>query len=259
MADIDYRPRSATEILDASFRLLRDNYSSFVILSAVAYFPLAAFTILFSRYTGISDDPAVPTFNWNMPILMIVQLVFFQVINAIVSILASRAYLDEPLDPGSTWKAVLPRLGTIILTGLGFSVGFAIGFIFLILPAIYYYTRYGLAPLIAALEGTSVTESFDRSSFLSRGQKLHILGTTILAVILYFILSIGFAVVSLQMPSALIRMAVSFLGTVLIWPAIPMFQTVLYYDLRIRAEGYDVDLMSRKLDAVPGVPAEPAI
>lgn len=259
MADIDYRPRSASEILDASFHLLRDHYKSFVLLTAVAYFPLAVFTVLFSRYTGMELASAAPVFDWNVLILVLVQLTIFHVMSGVVAILASRAYLHEPLDPGSTWRLVLPRLPAILITGFIVIILCFIGFILLIFPAVYIYTRFGLAPLIAAIEGNGADKSFSRSSLLSQGQKLRIFGVTLLSLIIYFILTVGFGIIANIVPSLMVRVIVGYLSTMLVWPALPMVQTVLYYDLRIRAEGYDVDLMSRSLDPLSGVPGEPAI
>ena len=259
MTDIDYRPRSATEILDASFHLLRDHYRSFVLLTAVAYFPLAVFTVLFSRYAGLEMDPAVPVFDWNMLILMLVQLTMFHVMTGVVAILASRAYLHEPLDPGSTWRVVAPRLPAILITGFIVIILSLVGFILLVFPALYFYTRFGLAPLIAAIEGTDANESLTRASLLSEGQKLRIFGVTLLALVLYFILSFGFSVIAASLPGLTVRVIVGYLSSILVWPTIPIVQTILYYDLRIRAEGYDVDLMSRRLDSLSGVPGQRAI
>jgi uncharacterized membrane protein len=259
LADIDYRPRSASEILDASFNLLRDHYRSFVTLSAIAYFPLAAFSLLFARYAGISQDPQTAKFDLNVVILLLVQAVLFQLMTGVVAIMASRAYVGDDLDPSSTWKIALPRLPAIVFTGLIVLISCFIGFIFLIFPAIYLYTRYGLGPMVAAIEGTGTTISLSRSTSLSKGHKLHIFGVTLLILILWFMLSIGLGLLSTIISSFVIKTSLGYLSTVLVWPLLPTVQTVLYYDLRIRAEGYDVDLMSRRLDSAPAMSAEPAI
>lgn len=259
LADIVYRPRSATEILDASFNLLRQHYQSFVILTAVAYIPLAAFNILFRRWTGLSPDANPAILGWNMLILMPVQMLWFSVMTGIVATMASRAYIQDPLDPGSTWKVIIPRLPAILISALIVAVGSAIGFVFLFFPGFYFWTRFGMAPLIAALEGTSINESFARATQLSHGQKLHIFGTSLLAVVLYFVVAIGLGIVFTMVSSTMLKTVLGYLATILVWPALPVVQTTLYYDLRIRAEGYDVDLMSRTLGPVAGTPAEAVV
>ena len=41
------------------------------------------------------------------------------------------------------------------------------------------------------------------------------------------------------------------LVTVLVYPMVPIVSTLLYYDLRIRSEGYDLELLSGELDGAP--------
>ena len=224
----------------------------------MAYFPLAVFSVVLRRYAGLSSETAAATIDWSVFVLLPVQMVWFYVMTAIVATMASRAYLQEPLDPGTTWKVAFPRLPAIIVSGFLVTIGSAIAFIFLVFPAIYFYTRFGMSPLIAALEGTSTNESLTRATHLSRGQKLHILGAGLLALLLYFIVSIGLGILFTMVPSMLLKTIFSYFGTILVWPMLPMVQTVLYYDLRIRAEGYDVDLMSRTLGPLAGGSAEAA-
>jgi hypothetical protein len=256
LANIVYRPRSATEILDASFHLLRQNYATFVILTAVAYMPLAVAAILFRRYTGLTPGANPEMLGWNVILVLPVQFIWFTIMTGIVATLASRAYVQDPLDPGSTWKVIVPRLPVIIVSAIIVAVGSVIGFIFLFFPGFYFWTRFGMAPLIAALEGTSINDSFARATHLSHGQKLHIFGTMLLAIVLYFIVELGVGIAFTMLPTILLQTALGYLSTILIWPLLPMIQTALYYDLRIRAEGYDVDLMSRTLGPVAGTPAE---
>ena len=45
--------------------------------------------------------------------------------------------------------------------------------------------------------------------------------------------------------------AAEFVITILSYPVVALAQTILYYDLRIRAEGYDVQLMSDRLASQP--------
>lgn len=258
LADIVYRPRSATEILDASFHLLRLHYRSFVLLTAVAYFPLAVFSILFGRYTGMTPESPPAAMGWNLLIVFPVQMIWFNVMSGLVATMTSRAYLQEPLEPGTTWMTVVPRLPAIIGSSILVAIGAGFGFILLFFPGIYFYTRFGLAPLIAAIEGTGLNESFRRATTLSHGRKLHIFGVTLLAVTLYLIVLIGLGITFSLLPTILLKTVFSYLGTILTWPMLPVIQTALYYDLRIRGEGYDVDLMSRTLGPLAGAPAEAA-
>jgi hypothetical protein len=259
LADIIYRPRSITEILDASFHLFRQHFQAFVTLTAVTYLPLAIFSLLFARYTGLSGDTAPTASPASLLILFPVQFIWFTVMSALVTTMTSRAYLDEPLEPGTIWRASFPRLLSVIATSFILVLVGGIGLIFLVFPGIYFYTRYASAPIVAVLEGVGVAAAFKRASTLSRDRKLHIFGVTFLAILMYLIVLAGVGMLALLMPSILLRSVMSFFGTIFTWAIIPIIQTVLYYDLRIRAEGYDVELMTRRLDQTLGSPAEAII
>lgn len=257
MSDMIYRARSVTEILDASFNLFRQHFRAFVTLTAVAYLPLAVFSLLYARYSGVAaGTAATPDFAISTLVVTLIQLIWYTVISALVMTMASRAYLDEPLEPGTTWKSALSRLPSVI--GATMVLGFAsgIGMLLLIFPGLYLYTRFAAAPTVAVLEGLGVNASLSRASVLSEGRKLHIFGVTALAILLYIIVLIGLGVIALLLPSTLLKNVFSLIGTALALPILPIIQTTLYYDLRIRGEGYDVELMSRKLDQPVNAPAE---
>jgi hypothetical protein len=248
LTEIVYRPRSVTEILDVSAHLLRDHFISFATLSAIAYFPFAVVSFLWQRYEGISAEVPVPALDWSFLGIMLLQIVLFQLMTGVITTLASRAYLQEPVDPGSTWQVALRRLPAITFSGLIVLIACFIGAVFLFFPAIYIYTRYSLAPTIAAIEGTGTTASLSRASILSKGNKGHIFGVFVLTFVIYFIVGIGLVALGAIVDSLVLKTFFGFAASVIVWPMLPTIQTVLYYDLRIRAEGYDVDLMSRGLD-----------
>lgn len=248
MADIVYRPRSASEILDAAIHLLRQHYRAFVTMTAVAYLPLMIFTLIFAKQFGLASPGAPPQIGFATFIILPIQMVWFGVMSALVSTMASRAYLQEPIDPGTAWKVAIPRLPAAIGSTIIVGVFTSIGLVFFVVPGLYMFSRYGISTLVAVIEGTSLTQSLSRASTLSRDRKLHILLVTFLAIVIYIVVSIGIGVGALLMPSLLLRTVFSYVGTVLTWPLVPVIQTTLYYDLRIRAEGYDVELMSRQLE-----------
>lgn len=72
----------------------------------------------------------------------------------------------------------------------------------------------------------------------------------ILLIFFAISLALGFAAQTLLQHPVLLA-AAGFVITILSYPVIALAQTILYYDLRIRAEGYDVQLMSDRLASQP--------
>ena len=259
LPDIVYRPRSITDILDTSFHLFRQHFRPIVTLTAVSYLPLAVFSLLYARYAGFAGDTSAAQFQWSMLVLFPIQLIWFTIMSSLVTVMTSRAYLDEPLEASRIWSITLPRILSAIVAFLIIFVIGGIGLIFFVIPGIYFYTRFFAAPTVAVLEGAGFSESLTRASVLSRDRKLHIFAVVFFALLLYLIVLTGIGIVALLMSSIWLRSVISFFGTIFTWPIIPIVQTVLYYDLRIRAEGYDVELMSRRLDQSLSSTAEATI
>jgi hypothetical protein len=251
MADIVYRSRSASEILDASFELLRQHYRTFVTATAVAYLPLAALNIVGNRALGLEAALERGELHYSMLFVFAAQIVWFGLINALVASLASSAYLQRPLEPEQAWKLVLRRSPAIIGITILVTILSMIGLVLLVFPGIYVYTRYGLSPIVAVLEPSGTGSALGRSSVLSRKRKRHIFAVLLMSFAVLFVVMIGLAMASTLLASALLSNVLGSIFTILAWPLIPIVQTVLYYDLRIRAEGYDVELMSQQLGASP--------
>jgi hypothetical protein len=143
--------------------------------------------------------------------------------------------------------ANLAGVGVAILVGIVGGVGLAW---FLIFVA----CGYGLTTPAVVLEDLSSSfDSFGRSWDLTRGFKLKLLGLVLVTALIAAFLP-GLVVLSLQFviltaaPSLqpLLVVLASFLKIVLA-PVIPCALTLLYYDLRVRREAFDLQILSQQL------------
>ena len=58
--------------------------------------------------------------------------------------------------------------------------------------------------------------------------------------------------VALTKPRVISLLLVTTLATILLYPLIPVTEMLVYYDLRIRVEGYDVEVLAAQLDTAAG-------
>jgi len=100
---------------------------------------------------------------------------------------------------------------------------------------------------------SSAFDSFGRSWELTRGAKLRMLGLGIVAVLIASVLPavvvqvVGALIVEI-IPGAQVPWAVvSTIVPVMLAPIIPCILTLAYYDLRVRREGFDLQLLSEQL------------
>lgn len=252
MSDTAYRPRSASEIVDAAFQLFKQHVRTLVLVTAVAYLPVLLLNTVVSRATGIEEAMAVGRLEGSFILMALLGMVWFGLVSAVVCVAASEAYLRRTPEPARTFQIFFSRAGSVVACVLVVTIAITIGFILLIVPGLYLYARYGMAPTIAVLEGGGLRASLARASILSNGRKGHILLTMFVIFLIFFAIGVAAGLLVVLIPSPVLVVVAGFVVTVMSYPMIALVQTVLYYDLRIRAEGYDLQLMSESL----GPPAD---
>jgi len=257
------RPRSATELVDAAFQVLRAHYGQLIVCSAIAYVPmllLRLFVIGDATRFGTGDPTAMPagmlvTMLWTM----LGSLVTYSLMSAVLVVLTSQAYLGDTVDVGTAVRRVIPRVVQVLVASLLRSVlvilGIFPGVILLFTPMFYVLARYFAVIPAIVLEDAGTLQSFSRSSELSRGRKWHILGTLLLVTIIYYLLVLGVSLLGAIPGNFVVQTMVSSIGAILVYPVVAITEALLYYDARIRSEGLDIELMTDALDAPSGLSA----
>ncbi len=249
MTDIAYRPRSIPEVVDASIQLFRRSYRELIAITAIGYVPWIAASTLLSRLSGVrgTGDPESLMATPGSLMLTLAGTIWFAVVSAGCIAAASDAYLGKEPQVASALRRALSRAGPIIAASLVTWVLAGLGLILLIIPGFYFFARFALSPTIALLEQRSAGQSLARASDLSSGRKLHIIGALGAAFLIYLVVVITVGLViglTGQMALAPVAEAIVTIG---ISPLIAVVSAVLYYDLRIRVEGFDVELLERQL------------
>lgn len=134
---------------------------------------------------------------------------------------------------------------------------FAVAAFVAVVIGLYILASWLLVPMVATLEGTGPLHSLRRSWQLSSRSRWRVLALLVLLVILQIVLSAIFSLVFLAPFTAdpRIRFAVQGAVNVLISIAwAPIYYgtyTLLYYDLRVRREGYDLSIAAEALSREP--------
>lgn len=253
MATSSLRPRTVTELVDAAFQILRAHYGQFVVCSALAYTPL-----LLLRLTVIGDPrrfltsaieaPAnVSGVLWVLAASSLGGWLTFILMDSVLVVCASQAYLGDEVDAGKAIRRAVACLPRVLVTGMIAFVFMSIGFMAMLVGAIYVAARcFAVTPSIV-LENTGIVGGFARSSALSRDRKRHILNTLGLVVIIYWIVVFGVSVATSVFNSFVLSTLITSMVTVLVYPVVAITDTLLYYDARIQSEGLDIELMAQDL------------
>jgi hypothetical protein len=255
METLALRPRSPSEIVDAAFQLLRRDYVSFVTIMGIAYVPYLVVLMLMSNLLGVNPDDASVGGALFVLGSTLASLIWLTVVSAALVVAASDAYTGQRVDVGRALRTVLPRVVGVLGVGLMRTFLAAFGALFFLVPGLYFYTRYVAAPAALIVEHRGALASMARSSELTRGRKWDVLKALALVYIIYMLLIGLFAVAGTALSQVtgigLLPDLLTSVGTILIYPLPSIVETLLYYDLRIRKEGYDIELMARELGERP--------
>lgn len=154
----------------------------------------------------------------------------------------------------------------IAIGPVGLLPGFAVGVGGLVATVIL-FTRWTVSPAALVTEQLGPVAALGRSFQLVRGRFWPVLGAIVLAYILYFvvnqIISVVTTVVTLAgaMGSEQVSFIPSVVGSALVsiiaTPFLAAMVTIIYFDLRVRKEGYDLELMAADLERMGGHDASP--
>lgn len=249
------RPLSVAEVLDTTFTIYRRNFKELVGISAAVQVPLgllqAAVVAYFLR--GASSDP-IASLGAIGPSLLTwpVAVVGSTIVYAALTVAVSRHYLREPTTLTGAFTYVLPRfwalLGALIVVGLVSLVGYC----FCILPGVYLWILFSFAFPVVLLERAGVGEAMSRSVYLISGSWWRVAGTLVAVGIIVGIpqAALLYPLMGLRMsgviPQSLYYPLATLAQTLVMVFALPISKgvlVVLYYDLRVRREGFDLQLL----------------
>jgi hypothetical protein len=251
MSEVRLRVRTVSEIVDAAFALYRRDSGQYILIMAVASLPQVLIRLF------LQGNPQ--SFGFTSVIFSLigglVSILTLTVASAAIMKFGSEVYLDERADLSEAVRAVIPKLGAILWAGFLMSILLFIGFLVFFLGEFYVIARFFAVTPAIVLEDAAVGEAFSRSSVLSDGRKRHILNTLLLVYIIYFLLAAAVGAFTLVTKSVVLGIIVSTGFSIIAYPILGLTALVLYYDCRIRGEGFDIERMSASLDrpgAAPG-------
>jgi len=241
------RPRSATEIVDAAFQLYRRDPFTYLLISALCYSPILVLQLVaIGPGAQVEQDLARLTAGF-MGIMAVGYWISVSLLNAAILRIAAEDYMGRRIEPSVAVRDALLRLPAVMFSMLFKYILMAIGFLFFLVGALYVVARYFAIVAAIVVEGQGVFSSFGRSATLSRGRKWHILLTLLLAFLIFFIGYFAVVIVSAMIGNAVITTIMTVVVSILAYPMFAITEMLLYYDARVRNEGYDIEMMAEAI------------
>ena len=230
--------------MDAAFQILRAHYPQFIMCAASGHTPyVLAELVLLSDPARVAAITPAASILYGLGIVLVYALM-----SAVLVICASQAYLGDPVDVGAAVRKALPRLHLVIVGAIIRYIGIFLGFFTFLVGSVYLMARwFGVTPVIV-LERRGLGEAFSRSAALSSGRKWHIIRTILLVFVIYAMLAIGVNFAAALLRNVILIAIVMALFTILVYPVVAITEALLYFDTRIKAEGFDIELMTSALE-----------
>lgn len=249
MATPALRPLSTGEVLDTGFGLYRALFVPLVIISlACKCVPL----VLGIYVQQLSGSSATAIFDhWQLALVQLVLAVLLNMVAvAATTFVVSGAYLGVPTTANVALRRAIGLLGPLTVATLlsAFSVG--IGLVVLIVPGLILWSGLALATAVIALEQpVTGIGAMNRSWELTKGFRFKVFISIFVAMLLFLIPTMVVGVVAALGNltgawSPLISNVLAALLQVFVAPFMYVVVTVLYYDLRVRKEAFDLELLA---------------
>ena len=283
MSTLDLRPLSIGELLDRTFSLYRRNFLLFVGIAAIPQLLVLALQlvqIVLMPAGSAAARPVISELQNASPVLAAGGAVgiFLLAIAAIVVYLVaylfsqggtvyavSELYLGRTTTIGQSLSRMrgelLSLFGVVFLNGLVTGLSFLL----LIIPGIYMACRLCVCIPAALLEDLGPRDSLERSFGLTKDNAgraflIFLLYVVVLyAALFLFDIPFGIAMQSAVRDPAMLRVWTAlmqignFVATVLVTPIFTIATSIFYFDLRVRKEAFDLQLMMNPSGG--GVPA----
>jgi hypothetical protein len=266
----ELRPLSVGEVLDVAIKIFFRNATVLFAIVLPIVFPVQLFSSLVTT-SAEPDDPFATTsatgevtFDLGDFWLYLTGIVVVIVLAVVASTLATGAcfkavgdaYLGERPTPKGSLAFALRRVHSILWVTVLAGFVALLGTLACILPGIWLYVSFAVAVPALLMEGVRGRRALGRSRRLVKGRWWATFGVIVLGSILAGIVS--FAITGLLEAASLANpdneLVAIVLGTIggtvagtLTTPFQAAFVTVLYFDLRVRKEGFDVQLLAERI------------
>jgi hypothetical protein len=252
------RPRSTTELIDAAVQLLRQHYVELVTTSAIFLMPGILLALFMPEFrTGLMPSATQGLF---FVVALFISAMFSIMSTAAIVVVVSDSYLGREVSIASAVQRVFDRFGSVFLAAFLQSIAIAIGIVLFVIPGFLCIAWFFAATAVVVIEGKTAGAAMSRSKELASGSVGRILGVLLLSVIILaafqLIITFCFALLGqmAHLDRAITGLAAN-LANLLIYPFATVVITLLYYDLRIRKEGFDLEMMATELGSKPASPA----
>ena len=260
------RPLSVGEMLDAGFRLFRARFWTLIlcVLVPVAPLTIVATAVQASVDPNAFDIDTTESVDGGTALAGTLVASLIQFAAAALAIAAcfkviSAAYLGEQAGVAESLRYALGRLLPLIIAYFLVVIIVVLGLLALIIPGIWLAVKLSMVFPAVVFEREGPFGAIGRSWSLTSGNWWRVFATllvvflitTVLQLVLSGVVVGLFGAGASELAVAIVLTLVNLLTLAVTYPLWASVTSVVYYDLRVRNEGFDLQLLAQGMGAEP--------
>jgi len=253
-------------LLDRAVRLYANNFSLLLGITAAAYVPFYLIMLVFE--SSLNLNPNDENAAWSAVLYLIVFMVLwtsiaFPIAGGAATYAISERYLGNHVALNTALRRGLASFWSVSLAQITVSAKVIVGLLLLLLPGVLWWLSYSVVVPAILVEGQKSAASLRRSRELMQGHRGKAFALMIVLILLEAISSYGISSLASifggtdSASGAVLHSAANSLKSIVLAPLGIVATILLYYDMRIRKEGFDLDMLSRAISET-GVRVAPA-
>lgn len=251
-----FEPMTTGALLDRAFRLYSGNFSLMLGITAGAYVPF--YLIMLALESSVVGNlqfglVGLSTLIFQVIFMILWASIAFPIASGATTYAISERYLGNEVTIGDALRRGLSHFWPLSIAQITATIRVMIGFVLLIVPGILWMLSYSLIVPAILVEGQRAIPSLRRSSELVRGHRGKVFCVLLVVNLLQAVLAGGVGMISNLLFSAasgsaaILSSALGNLLSIFLTPLAIIAAILLYYDMRIRKEGFDLEMLSRAL------------
>ncbi len=285
-AEQQLRPLNLGEILDVGIKIYMRNALTLFKIVAVVVVPVQFLSVIItlsalpdffnSAFSGTPPDPDEtetfaedPSQLWTLfagiGIVILLSFLSSTLATGASFKAVGTAYLGGVPEWRSSLTFVAQRLHSVLWVSFLSTLFMLLGIVACIVPGVWLYASYAVVLPALLTEDARGMEALRRSFHLVKGRWWPTFGLLVLSVIMAGIVGqiIGLIATGLTftpvgdsfVATLVLNALASTVASVLTTPVVAAIVSVLYFDLRVRKEGFDLQLLAQRIGATATGPS----
>jgi hypothetical protein len=256
------------DILDRGLKLLFTRLGTFYLINLIFLAPVIVVQLLLP----VSGMPILMTMS--ALILLLLVLILQPVATAAQLYVVAQEFVDRRVSVAQALGFAFPRFGSLLGASIMVGLLFGVGALLCLVPGLIFLVWYIFTTQVIVVEGAGASAAMERSKVLTAGFRWRVFGVFVLVLVLTYIAQFALLSVQYVLPpyenvrtevvpafggelqvrtgrklnygNYAINVVLQQLATILVQTYGAICWTLFYFDLRIRKEGFDLELAAQK-------------